>query len=322
MDANQRATDRVRLMIRSEEAVSVSKDRRNDLFRARNNKLSQITTMEKQIEQLMEDDANVDTVGTKSRKDYVALIQDFRDLNDGLQQFMTKEEFRNNQIRWFYPKNKVITNFYWKCEEWIKEVRKRSQKAEECDEDDIKSASPKSTGRCPSGAGSHRGSAWSATSTVRLKVELERASLQAKSAALNAKLAIEREEAEFQAEQKRKEADFEAERKRMETVITARKQKHAMETAIAEWKAKMEVLQKYEYSQELEEQERTGEHTLYGSMVHASRCTICLSHQRSCVFLECGHVCTCTLCYDALSEPKKCPICRATIDRMVHIYNI
>ncbi|XP_077074842.1 mitochondrial ubiquitin ligase activator of NFKB 1 [Siphateles boraxobius] len=50
-------------------------------------------------------------------------------------------------------------------------------------------------------------------------------------------------------------------------------------------------------------------------------CTICLSHERSCVFLECGHVCTCEECYRALPEPKKCPICRAKIDRIVPLYN-
>ncbi|XP_019740013.1 putative E3 ubiquitin-protein ligase RF298 [Hippocampus comes] len=297
-------------------AVSYSGEQKKDLFRARTNKLCQITTMEKQIEQLMEDDANVDAVKTKSRIDFVALKQDFRDLNNGLQQFMTKEEFRNNQIRWFYPKNKVMNNFFWKCEEWMKEVRKRSEKADNCDREDIKSASSRSSGKCPSATGSQGGSApWkSSTSSIRLKAELERASLQAKSAALNEKLAIEREEAEF-----------EAERKRIEATIKARKEKHAMETAIAEWKAKIEVLQKYDHAQEFEEHEKKNcreEQTPYRSSVHASRCTICLSHERSCVFLECGHVCTCTLCYEALSDPKKCPICRATIDRMVLIYNI
>ncbi|XP_044134545.1 mitochondrial ubiquitin ligase activator of NFKB 1 [Bufo gargarizans] len=50
-------------------------------------------------------------------------------------------------------------------------------------------------------------------------------------------------------------------------------------------------------------------------------CSICLSHQKSCVFLECGHVCSCYQCYQALPEPKKCPICRNSISRMVPLYN-
>ncbi|XP_073731606.1 mitochondrial ubiquitin ligase activator of NFKB 1 [Misgurnus anguillicaudatus] len=55
--------------------------------------------------------------------------------------------------------------------------------------------------------------------------------------------------------------------------------------------------------------------------VSLNMCTICLSNERSCVFLECGHVCTCEDCYRALPEPKKCPICRARIDRIVPLYN-
>lgn len=55
--------------------------------------------------------------------------------------------------------------------------------------------------------------------------------------------------------------------------------------------------------------------------VSPTACTICLSQERSCVFLECGHVCACEGCYRALPEPKKCPICRATIDRIVSLYN-
>ncbi|XP_028266847.1 mitochondrial ubiquitin ligase activator of NFKB 1 [Parambassis ranga] len=57
------------------------------------------------------------------------------------------------------------------------------------------------------------------------------------------------------------------------------------------------------------------------SRVSPSSCTVCLSRERTCVFLECGHVCACIQCYEALPEPKKCPICRAAIDRVVPLYN-
>lgn len=56
------------------------------------------------------------------------------------------------------------------------------------------------------------------------------------------------------------------------------------------------------------------------SCVPADVCSICLSRQRACVFLECGHVCACRQCCDALPPPKKCPICRAAIDRVVTLY--
>ncbi|CAL1606394.1 unnamed protein product [Knipowitschia caucasica] len=53
----------------------------------------------------------------------------------------------------------------------------------------------------------------------------------------------------------------------------------------------------------------------------ANSCSVCLSRSRECVFLECGHVCTCLSCYDALPRPKKCPICRGRIHRAVPLYN-
>lgn len=55
--------------------------------------------------------------------------------------------------------------------------------------------------------------------------------------------------------------------------------------------------------------------------VPSGACSICLSAQRTCAFLECGHVCTCEPCYQALPPPKKCPICRAPIHRVVPLYN-
>ncbi|KPP58968.1 mitochondrial ubiquitin ligase activator of NFKB 1-like, partial [Scleropages formosus] len=48
-------------------------------------------------------------------------------------------------------------------------------------------------------------------------------------------------------------------------------------------------------------------------------CIICLSCERSTVFLECGHVCSCEKCYHLLPVPKKCPICRSTIDRLYNV---
>lgn len=50
-------------------------------------------------------------------------------------------------------------------------------------------------------------------------------------------------------------------------------------------------------------------------------CVVCLSTPKSCVFLECGHVCSCSECYQALPEPKKCPICRQSISRVVPLFN-
>uniref|UniRef100_A0A8D0DN44 RING-type E3 ubiquitin transferase n=1 Tax=Salvator merianae TaxID=96440 RepID=A0A8D0DN44_SALMN len=56
-----------------------------------------------------------------------------------------------------------------------------------------------------------------------------------------------------------------------------------------------------------------------GDAAHA--CVVCLSSQRSCVFLECGHVCSCDKCYQSLPRPPRCPICRQDISRVVPLYN-
>ncbi|XP_053280514.1 mitochondrial ubiquitin ligase activator of NFKB 1 [Pleuronectes platessa] len=70
-----------------------------------------------------------------------------------------------------------------------------------------------------------------------------------------------------------------------------------------------------------QQKKRMRELNIEESSVSPTSCTVCLSRERSCVFLECGHVCACSQCYDALPQPKKCPICRATIDRVVPLYN-
>lgn len=76
-----------------------------------------------------------------------------------------------------------------------------------------------------------------------------------------------------------------------------------------------------EMMEEFEEQRRRRTTDGEVEAVQVGACVVCLTHQRSCVFLECGHVCACWQCYRALPAPKKCPMCRATIDRVVPLYN-
>lgn len=209
---------------------------------ARRYKLSQLTTMTKQIEQLMEDDANVNIVKDKLRVDFGHLQQEFSDLNSGLRRLTTEEEFEVDQRSWFDPKNQAMTDFFWKCEEWMKGVMKRTEQAKQHDTSGMhaesRSTSSKSTTKCLSRPGSQSGSMSSSSSSVRVKAEMERASLMAKAAALKEKLALEREEVEWHAEKRRREVEFEA-----------RKEMHAMQTALAASNAKLEVLHKYEYEQ-------------------------------------------------------------------------
>ncbi|KAM3605398.1 uncharacterized protein V6R79_024889 [Siganus canaliculatus] len=50
-------------------------------------------------------------------------------------------------------------------------------------------------------------------------------------------------------------------------------------------------------------------------------CVICLSQPRDCILLDCGHVCCCYSCYQALPQPR-CPICRQDISRVVPVYHV
>ncbi|KAG7457079.1 hypothetical protein MATL_G00242750 [Megalops atlanticus] len=48
-------------------------------------------------------------------------------------------------------------------------------------------------------------------------------------------------------------------------------------------------------------------------------CVICMSEPRNCVLLDCGHVCCCFGCFEALPQPT-CPVCRQPIVRVVPLY--
>uniref|UniRef100_A0A8C1W0V6 RING-type E3 ubiquitin transferase n=1 Tax=Cyprinus carpio TaxID=7962 RepID=A0A8C1W0V6_CYPCA len=56
-----------------------------------------------------------------------------------------------------------------------------------------------------------------------------------------------------------------------------------------------------------------------GVEVPENVCVICLSNPRGCVLLDCGHVCCCFHCYQALPQPI-CPICRQNIKCVVPLY--
>ncbi|XP_028283549.1 mitochondrial ubiquitin ligase activator of nfkb 1-A [Parambassis ranga] len=48
-------------------------------------------------------------------------------------------------------------------------------------------------------------------------------------------------------------------------------------------------------------------------------CVICLSQPRNCILLNCGHVCCCYTCYQALPQ-RRCPICRQGIVRVQPLF--
>lgn len=50
-------------------------------------------------------------------------------------------------------------------------------------------------------------------------------------------------------------------------------------------------------------------------------CVICINKPKEIVVLNCGHICMCADCADLLPQPRKCPICRQYIARLVATYN-
>ena len=52
-----------------------------------------------------------------------------------------------------------------------------------------------------------------------------------------------------------------------------------------------------------------------------SSCVVCLTEGRNVVLLNCGHICICVNCAELLPLPKKCPVCRATVERIIPVYN-
>lgn len=73
----------------------------------------------------------------------------------------------------------------------------------------------------------------------------------------------------------------------------------------------------------------SGRTSVTGAEAHNARdedyienaCVICLSRPRNCILLDCGHVCCCYNCFQALPH-RQCPICRQEIKRVVPIYHV
>lgn len=75
------------------------------------------------------------------------------------------------------------------------------------------------------------------------------------------------------------------------------------------------IQRKWQRERMRREFERIGE----GEEDLENACVICLSNPRGCVLLDCGHVCCCYSCYEALPQPT-CPVCRQGIRRVVPLY--
>ena len=62
-----------------------------------------------------------------------------------------------------------------------------------------------------------------------------------------------------------------------------------------------------------EEQENSNEKKNENNNEYLITCKICLSNRINLIFTPCYHACICQECWNKLSVPKLCPICRCFV---------
>lgn len=62
-----------------------------------------------------------------------------------------------------------------------------------------------------------------------------------------------------------------------------------------------------------------GENSTTSGQYEIDLCKICMDHVIDCVLLDCGHLVACTKCGKQLSQ---CPICKAFVVRVVHVFRV
>lgn len=198
------------------------------LTQSRKAKLGHLTSQANQLERLMEDDANVNAVKQKLRLDYQDSFGELCKMNDSLRVLMHEEEFEKDQSSWYEPNASRIRGFMQHVETWVKAAEERTEQARQCDADIQPSDSVSVMSAALSSKSRRRrsavGSQVSTASSVRLKAEMERATLLAQATALKQKQELERQETELKA--KREQLD--------------------LQTAIAASDAKIKVLENFE----------------------------------------------------------------------------
>lgn len=86
----------------------VVEDKVHRLTQSRKAKLGYLTNQANQLEQLMEDNANINTVKQKLCLEYQDLLRELYKLNIGL---MHDDEFSEDQSLWYEPRLKCIHRF-------------------------------------------------------------------------------------------------------------------------------------------------------------------------------------------------------------------
>lgn len=210
--------------------VKAQEERLHHLLGTRRAKLGHLTRQMREIEALLEDSGNVDTVYDCINGEFAQSFAAFQDINYATREFMSDDEAYLDQLHWFEPKSQAVKHFVDKVKDWVEKVKLQSKEAEQCDAEvecnDSASMviSSSQLPLFPKKSRSQVASGVSSTASSRLKIETERAELLARANALLQKQELEREETELKAKRENLE----------------------LQTAIAAAEAKLQVLSMYE----------------------------------------------------------------------------
>ncbi len=210
--------------------VKAQEERLNQLMGTRKAKLGHLTRQMREIETLLEDSGNFDTVYQCINGEFAQSFLSFQDINNATRELMSEDEAYLDQLHWFEPKSQAVKHFVDKVKDWIERVKLQFKEAERCDAevectDSASMVISSSQLPClPKKSGSHVASGVSSTASSRLRIEAEKAELMARANALKQKQELEMEEAE----------------------LKAKKENLELQTAIAVAEAKLQVFSMYE----------------------------------------------------------------------------
>ncbi|XP_054869314.1 uncharacterized protein LOC129349591 [Amphiprion ocellaris] len=166
--------------------------------------LGQLTEKRSELHALMDDDANVENIKGELLTKYEGLINKLSEINvhvkDLFCQIGCEENMNTDQRDWYEPRISQHLNFVKDVNVWIQAAKLRQEESKRISdelkpEDSVSVTSKKSKrSKCVSSAST------SSAHSERLKIELERAALLAKTAALKRKQALEEQELQLKAE--------------------------------------------------------------------------------------------------------------------------
>ncbi len=86
-------------------------------------KLGHLTRQMREIETLLEDSGNFDTVYQCINGEFAQSFLSFQDINNATRELMSEDEAYLDQLHWFEPKSQAVKHFVDKVKDWIERVK-------------------------------------------------------------------------------------------------------------------------------------------------------------------------------------------------------